>query len=32
MLWAYALDDGPVKVWDCVNREVSYVEPLVDER
>ena len=31
MLWAYALDDGPVKVWDACNREVSYVEPLTDE-
>lgn len=32
MLWAYAFDDGPVKVWDCVNGEVSWHEPLLDER
>jgi DNA polymerase len=31
MLWAYAMDDGPVKVWDACSREVSYVEPLTDE-
>jgi DNA polymerase len=32
MLWAYALDDGPVKVWDVANREVSWFEPLLGER
>jgi DNA polymerase len=32
MLWAYALDDGPVKVWDILGQEVSYVEPLIGER
>jgi DNA polymerase bacteriophage-type len=32
MLWAYALDDGPVKVWDILAQEVSWIEPLVDER
>lgn len=32
MLWAYALDDGPVKVWDILGREVSWVEPLLGER
>lgn len=32
MLWAYALDDGPVKVWDVLAQEVSYVEPLLGER
>lgn len=32
MLWAYALDDGPVKVWDVLANEVSWVEPLLGER
>ncbi|MBT9467109.1 DNA polymerase I [Hydrogenophaga sp.] len=32
MLWAYAVDDGPVKVWDVVNREVSWFEPMLGER
>ncbi|HSV48331.1 MAG TPA: DNA polymerase I [Ramlibacter sp.] len=32
MLWAYALDDGPVKVWDIIGQEVSWVEPLIGER
>lgn len=32
MLWAYALDDGPVKVWDVLAQEVSYVEPMLGER
>jgi DNA polymerase bacteriophage-type len=32
MLWAYALDDGPVKVWDVLGQEVSWVEPLLGER
>jgi DNA polymerase bacteriophage-type len=32
MLWAYANgDDGPVKVWDACNHELSWFEPLVDE-
>lgn len=31
MLWAYALDEGPVKVWDACNHEVSWIEPLVDD-
>lgn len=32
MLWAYAVDDSPVKVWDCLNDEVSWFEPLLGER
>jgi DNA polymerase bacteriophage-type len=32
MLWAYALDDGPVKVWDVLGQEVSWIEPLLGER
>jgi DNA polymerase len=32
MLWAYAMDDGPVKVWDVQGREVSWIEPLLGER
>lgn len=32
LLWAYALDDGPVKVWDIQHQEVSWVEPLLGER
>lgn len=32
LLWAYALDDGPVKVWDILGREVSWIEPLLGER
>jgi DNA polymerase bacteriophage-type len=32
MLWAWALDDGPVKVWDVAAHEVSWNEPLIGER
>jgi DNA polymerase len=32
MLWAYALDDGPVKVWDACNGELSWFDDLLDER
>lgn len=32
LLWAYAIDDGLVKVWDVQNGEVSFVEPLLGER
>ena len=32
MLWAYALDDGPVKVWDVLAQEVSWFDDLIDER
>lgn len=31
-LFAYALDDGPVKVWDVLGREVSWIEPLTGDR
>lgn len=26
MLWSYAIDDGPVRVWDLVNHEVSWAD------
>jgi DNA polymerase len=32
LLWAYALDNGPVKVWDTQNGEVSWFDDLIDER
>jgi DNA polymerase bacteriophage-type len=31
LLWAYALDDGPVRVWDVLGDTVGQWEPLVDE-
>ena len=31
MLWSYALDDGPVKVWDTGAQQVHYFEPLLGE-
>jgi DNA polymerase bacteriophage-type len=32
MLWARALDDGTVNVWDVAAHEVSWNEPLIGER
>jgi DNA polymerase bacteriophage-type len=32
LLWAYAIDDGPVKVWDTQNGEVSWLDELTDAR
>jgi DNA polymerase len=31
MLWAYALGDGPVKVWDVMGNTVGWHEQLLDE-
>lgn len=31
MLWAYAIDDGPVKVWDVLNNTVQWTDDLVGE-
>jgi DNA polymerase len=32
MLCAFAIDDGPVRVWDTAAQEISWIEPLLGER